>query len=163
MLTEPWLRGTIPGLHPVAAHLVYTFEQCREEIALHTLGLTGIWSPHPPLAAAGFHLAHIAGSVNRLTTYLRGEQLTAWQLARLKAEKTPGPSLTELLGAMDTEFVATETLVRDIHPSTYSDPRYVGRQQLPTTVGGLIIHMSEHSQRHLGQAILTVKLSSRFT
>ena len=158
-LPEPWLRGPIPNLHPVAAHLIYTFTQCREEIALRTLSLADIWTAHPPLAPLGFHLAHIAGSVNRLTTYITGVQLTPGQLGRLKAEKTPGPSLTELLAAIDTEFVLTEELVRGIHPDTYADARYVGRQQLPTTVGGLIIHLAEHTQRHLGQAILTAKLS----
>ncbi len=29
---------------------------------------------------------------------------------------------------------------------------------LPTSVGGLIIHLAEHTQRRLGQAILTAKL-----
>ena len=157
-MIEPWLRGPIPGLHPVAAHLIYTFTQCREEIAKATVSLSNVWAAHPPLAPLGFHLAHLAGSVNRLTTYLRGEQLLDEQLARLKAESTPGPTLTELLAAIDDEFVATEALVRAIDPATYTEPRYVGRQKLPTTVAGLIIHLSEHTQRHLGQAILTAKL-----
>ena len=157
--TEPWLRGPIEGLPPIAAHLIYTFTQCREEIALHTVGLTDVWRAHPPLAPVGFHLAHIAGSVSRLTTYLRGEQLQPAQLVRLKEEKIPGRTLTELLSAMDDEFLATEVLVRGIGAGTYTEPRYVGRQLLPTTVGGLIIHLSEHTQRHLGQAILTAKLA----
>lgn len=158
-MTEPWLRGPLPDLHPIAAHLLYTFTQCREEIALHTPGVPDIWKPLGPISALGFHLAHLAGSVNRLTTYLRGDQLDAQQIARLKAENTPGPSLAELLTTLDVELLETETLVRRIHPDTYLDPRYVGRQQLPTTVAGLIIHLSEHTQRHLGQAILTAKLS----
>ena len=158
-MTEQWLRGPLPGLHPVAAHVFYTFAQCREEIALHSLGVPDIWKKLDPIAPLGFHLAHIAGSVNRLTTYLRGEQLTADQIARLKSENTPGATLTDLLAAMDAEFVATETLVRSVDPKTYEEPRAVGRQQLPTTVGGLIVHLAEHTQRHLGQAILTAKLS----
>lgn len=152
-LPEPWLRGPLPGLHPVAAHLIYTFTQCREELAGQTLGITDMWS-----SALGFHLAHIAGSVNRLTTYLKGAQLTAAQLARLKAEAEPGATLAELLQAIDEEFVATEAVVRAIHPDTYLEARTVGRQRLPTTVGGLIIHLSEHTQRHLGQAVLIAKL-----
>lgn len=155
---EPWLRGPIPGLHPVAAHLIYTFTQCREELALHTVGVTEVWTAPPPLAPLGFHLAHIAGSVNRLTKYLAGQQLEPADITRLKAESTPGATLTELLELIDAEFVATEDLVRSLPVGTYVAPRYVGRQQLPTTVGGLIIHLSEHTQRHLGQAILTAKL-----
>jgi len=33
----------------------------------------------------------------------------------------------------------------------------VGRRKLPTTVVGLLIHLAEHTQRHLGQAITTAK------
>ena len=62
------------------------------------------------------------------------------------------------MAAIDTEFAITEDLVRGIHPDTYPEPRLVGRQQLPTSVGGLIIHIAEHTQRHLGQAIITAKL-----
>jgi uncharacterized damage-inducible protein DinB len=156
-MTEPWLRGPIAELHPVAAHVLYTFTQCREEIATHTVGLTDVWKRPEPLNAVGFHLAHIAGSVNRLTTYLRGEQLAADQIARLKSESVAGPSLTEL-AAIDAEFMATEAVVRAIDPASYLEPRYVGRQQLPTTVGGLIVHIAEHTQRHLGQVVLTAKL-----
>jgi hypothetical protein len=29
---------------------------------------------------------------------------------------------------------------------------------LPSTVGGLIIHCAEHTQRHIGQAITTAKV-----
>jgi hypothetical protein len=157
-MTEPWLRGPIADLHPVAAHLLYTFTQCREELTTHTAGIADIWKKPEPLSALGFHLAHIAGSVNRLTTYLRGEQLTSEQLQRLKSEDLPGPTLTGLLTNLETEFAATEAVVRAIDPAAYLEPRYVGRQQLPTTVGGLIVHLSEHTQRHLGQAILTAKL-----
>ena len=53
-----------------------------------------------PIASLGFHLAHIAGSVNRLATYLRGEQLTAEQIAQMKGEGTSHLTLTELLGAI---------------------------------------------------------------
>ncbi|MBY0505953.1 MAG: DinB family protein [Bryobacteraceae bacterium] len=155
-MTEPWLRGPIADLHPVAAHLIYTFTQAREELALRPMD---VWAPVGPIAPVGFHLAHIAGSVNRLTTYLRGEQLTPEQMARLQAESTPGPTWAELLAAMEVEFAATEALVRTISPETYPEPRYVGRKRLPTTAGGLIIHMAEHTQRHTGQALLTVKLA----
>lgn len=159
MPTEPWLRGPIAGLHPVAAHLSYTFTQTREELVLHTDGVTDPWKKLNGIPSLGFHLAHLAGSVNRLTTYLRGEQLTEEQIARLKSESTPGATLTELLGTLDVELMESETFVRRIDPVTYLEPRFVGRQHLPTTVCGLIVHLAEHTQRHLGQAILTAKLS----
>jgi hypothetical protein len=36
--------------------------------------------------------------------------------------------------------------------------RTVGERQLPTTLGGLLVHVADHTQRHVGQAITTAKL-----
>jgi DinB superfamily len=158
---EPWLRGTIEGLHPAAAHLLYTFEQAREELVLFCgdFSVEDLWRrPHASVAPVGFQLRHIAGSVDRLTTYLRGEQLDAGQLAVMRQELVAGPGFAELMPALDHEFVRTEAVVRSIAPESYFERRVVGRKQLPTSVGGLIVHISEHTQRHLGQAVLTAKL-----
>lgn len=158
---EPWLRGPIDGLHPAAAHLLYTFEQAREELPKFCAALTmeKIWrSPSDGVASVGFHLRHIAGSVDRLTTYLQGDQLSQTQVAGLRSEHEPGPSFADLMESLEVEFRRTETIVRAVSPTTYQEQRVVGRKQLPTTVGGLIVHLSEHTQRHLGQAVLTAKL-----
>jgi len=34
----------------------------------------------------------------------------------------------------------------------------VGKKRLPATVGGLLVHIAEHTQRHVGQAITTAKI-----
>jgi len=47
--------------------------------------------------------------------------------------------------------------LRQIDPETLYEARGVGRKALPTTVIGLIVHLAEHTQRHLGQAITTIK------
>ena len=158
---EPWLRGTIEGLHPAAAHLLYTFEQAREELAQFCSPLTvdEIWrSPGAGVASVGFQMRHIAGSIDRLTTYLRGGQLSEEQLAALRGEQEPGAGFDELMESLEVEFQRTEAVVRAIAPASYEERRLVGRKQLPTSVGGLIVHISEHTQRHLGQAVLTSKL-----
>jgi len=36
--------------------------------------------------------------------------------------------------------------------------RGVGRKQLPTSVGGLLVHVADHTQRHVGQAVTTTKI-----
>jgi hypothetical protein len=109
----------------------------------------------PPL---GFHLRHIAGSVERLTTYLMDEQLTMEQIAAMKAENTPGARLKDLLAGVDASLSASEARLRTIDPSKLHEPRYIGRKRLPSTVLGLLVHIAEHTQRHLGQAITTSKL-----
>ena len=41
----------------------------------------------------------------------------------------------------------------------YLEPREIGRKKLPTTVIGLLTHIAEHTQRHVGQAISASKLA----
>jgi len=152
---EPWLRGPIPGVDPLIAPLLYSFQQAREDLAQHTEGFTPaqIWS-----GSLGFHIRHIAGSTNRLITYLEGKQLTENQLAALEAEHQPGASREELLAEIDMSFRHAESIVRTLNPATLADPRAVGRKHLPTTVIGLLTHIAEHTQRHVGQAISAAKL-----
>lgn len=160
-MTEPWLRGPLDNLHPVASHLLYTFQQAREELARFTEGVTDaqLWrEPAPGLASLGFHLRHIAGSIDRLATYLGGGLLNDEQMQFLRSEATPGATLAELLADLESVVAKVEQQVRAIPVDRYLDVRGVGRKALPTTVAGLIIHLSEHTQRHLGQAILTAKL-----
>jgi uncharacterized damage-inducible protein DinB len=157
---EPWMRGPLPGVDPLVMPLFFSFTQVREDLARHTAGVTTdqLWQRVGALPSLGFHLRHIAGSVDRLATYLMNEQLTPEQLVFLKEEMTPGATLGELLTAIDETLRATESRLRSIDPATIHDPRYIGRKRLPTTVLGLLVHIAEHTQRHLGQAITTTKL-----
>jgi hypothetical protein len=77
-MQEPWLRGPIAGVSPLIAPVLYSFEQAREDLATHTAGLTiaQIWARPAGLPSVGFQLRHIAGSVDRLVTYLSGRQLS---------------------------------------------------------------------------------------
>lgn len=167
--TEPWLRGPLDGVHPLVAPTLHAFAQAREDLARWTQGLTQaeIWSRPQGLAPVGFHLRHIAGSVDRLTTYLRGEQLTPEQLAALPHEMDPGPgpgrssSLHELLAEVDAALRNAETVIRALDPALLSELRTVGRKRLPTTAVGLVVHLAEHTQRHVGELIITAKLSKR--
>jgi hypothetical protein len=107
----------------------------------------------------GFHLRHIAGSVDRLTTYLEGWPLDVPQIAALAAEMEPGADLEELLADVDRALWRAEEVIRGIDPATFDEPRWVGRKRLPTTVIGLLVHIAEHTQRHLGQAIAAAQLA----
>ncbi len=159
-LPEPWLRGQRLDADPVIAAVLHALQQAREDLYRFTesLSYAEIWSCPHQLASVGFHLRHIAGSVDRLTTYLSGGPLTEAQIASLAFEKTPGASREELLSGLDASFTRFEETVRSIDPATFFDTRFVGRQRLPTTVVGLLIHIAEHTQRHVGQAITTCKL-----
>jgi uncharacterized damage-inducible protein DinB len=161
-MQEPWLRGPLPGVNPALAPLLHSFQQAREDLARHTEGLTAeqIWARPFGLGSVGFHVRHIAGSTDRLMTYLKGGQLDESQMAELRAEEQPGgPSREELLANLDRVFDAAEATVRAMDPATLPDPRAVGRQRLPTTVAGLLTHIAEHTQRHVGQAISAARLA----
>jgi hypothetical protein len=160
-MPEPWLRGPIPGISPLIAPVLCAFQQAREDLAKHSGGLTGdqLWARPFGLAPVGFHLRHIAGSVDRLTTYLLGAQLNEAQMTALRTELEPGASLGELLVQVNEALAQAEERIKSIGPATLTEPRAVGRQQLPTTVMGLLVHIAEHTQRHVGQAIGAAKLS----
>ncbi len=157
---EPWLRGPIEGVQPLIAPIFYTFTQVREDLAKHTQGLTReqIWQKVNGAASLGFHIKHIAGSVDRLTTYALGGQLDEKQMQFLRAEGEDGAEVSELLQLLDTVLQGSEERLRQIDPATLYETRAVGRKALPTTVLGLIVHLSEHTQRHLGQAMTTIKM-----
>jgi len=157
---EPWLRGPIPDVHPALAPVLHSFTQVREDLALHTAGLSTdhLWRRVGAVPALGFQLRHIAGSVDRLVTYLSGEQLSPAQIGALKSEAVPGAPLEELLAAVNAALAAAAARVRSIDPASLYEARFVGKKLLPTTVIGLLVHVAEHTQRHLGQAITTAKL-----
>jgi uncharacterized damage-inducible protein DinB len=159
---EPWLRGPISGVHPLLAPILYSFQQAREDLDRCTEPLTAaeLWATPYGFGSVGFHLRHIAGSTDRLMTYLQGRHLTAEQLASLAAEAEPAAlGRDQLLRAMDQAFRHAEAVVRALDPSTLAEPRTVGRRHLPTTVAGLLTHIAEHTQRHAGQAISAAKLA----
>jgi uncharacterized damage-inducible protein DinB len=162
-LPEPWLRGPLPGVHPLTAPILFTFQQAREDLARYTESLTHeqIWATPHGFGSVGFHLRHIAGSTDRLMTYLQGGSLSEAQMETLQTEHEPaGAGRDELLALVDRVFRDAEAMVRAIDPSTLAEPRTVGRKHLPTTVIGLLTHIAEHTQRHVGQAIGAAKLAA---
>src|ERR1700689_253663 len=146
---EPWLRGPLAGVHSLLAPTLYAFAQAREDLVQWTEGLTDdeIWLQPHGVASVGFQLRHIAGSVERLTTYLRGEQLTPQQLIAIPHEMDPGPGRLTLLAGVNEALQQCEQVIRTLDPAILTDSRSVGRRRLPTTVIGLVVHLAEHTQR----------------
>jgi uncharacterized damage-inducible protein DinB len=160
-MTEPWLRGPLDGVEPHLMPVFHSFAQVREDLALHTAGLTAerVWTRTGALPSLGFHLRHIAHSVDRLVTYLCGKELTPAQIDSLKQEAVPGATLDELLAQVDEQLREAENRLRTIPAASLYDARWVGKKRLPTSVLGLLVHIAEHTQRHLGQAITSAKLA----
>lgn len=145
---EPWLRELELGLHPALAQLLFSLQQVREDVFKHTRGLSGA-----PPASLSFHLRHLAGSIDRLSTYLAGQQLNPTQLAELTEEHSGGRTLQELLERVEGSLQKAEEVIRSLDPEQFAAPRYIGRQRIRTSAIGLAIHIAEHAQRHTGQII----------
>jgi len=160
-LPEPWLRGPLPEVDPLLAPVLRSFQQASEDLGKHTEGLTTeqVWASPHGLAPLGFHLRHIAGSIDRLATYLVGRQPDDRQMAAMRCEMEPGPSRDELLATIDAAMARAGEMIRAIDAGKLAEPRSVGRRQLPTTVIGLLVHIAEHTQRHVGQAIAAARLA----
>ena len=162
-LPEVWLRGRVPNTPPRLQPVAHALLQCREELTAATAGLTPeqIWTRPGGAASIGFHVRHAAGSLDRLFTYARDEQLSPSQLAALAGEQEPdvAPDIgARLLAAFDAAVERALDQLRSTDESTMLDARRVGRAQLPSTVIGLLFHAAEHTPRHAGQVATTVQM-----
>lgn len=159
---EPWMRGPVEGVDPLTCPALYAIQHVREDIAKWTEGLTAaqLWTSVQGLAPVGFHVRHIAGSTDRLLTYLQGGSLSEDQMRHLKSEDdwSLGSDRATLLAELEEALGKAEAVVRALDPSTLAEPRAIGRKKLPTTVAGLLQHVGEHAMRHVGEAIITAKV-----
>lgn len=157
---EPWLRGRLESVPLAVMPLFFCFANVREDLLRHVANLRAdeIWNKAGTNAPLGFHLRHISGSVDRLLTYLEGGRLTEEQLEFLRRESEPGASFDQLYADLDRQLTDAEWRLLELDTSNLHAVRYVGRARLEVTFLGLLVHIAEHTQRHLGQAITTAKL-----
>ena len=120
-----------------------------------------LWERPGGVASPGFHLQHLAGVLDRLLTYARDQALDHAQLEDLAAEGTPieGQStVAELLNRFNIRIDRALDQIAQTPEETLTQTRHVGRARLPSTVAGLLFHAAEHTQRHNGQLLVTVRV-----
>jgi uncharacterized damage-inducible protein DinB len=157
---EPWLRGTHADVRAVGRAVLHALELGLDDLAKWTAGLSDAEVHAQPLGlpTAAFHLRHIARSVDRILSYAEGNQLTAEQLTALKAEQAGDETLAELLAEVEASFSNAAERIRVLATADFDTFRSVGRKQLPTSIGGALIHVADHTQRHVGQVVTTAKV-----
>ena len=157
---EPWLRGTHADVPAVARAVLHAFDLALDDITKWTEGLTDVEAQAQPLGLSpvAFHLKHIARSVDRLLTYAAGGQISTHQLTRLKAEQSGSETLALLLAEVETSFSNAADRVRVLATADFNTFRGVGRKQLPTSIGGALVHVADHTMRHVGQVVTTAKV-----
>jgi uncharacterized damage-inducible protein DinB len=160
---EVWLRGPVPGIQPSLQPVAHALLQVAEDLPplLGDLTPEQLWTRPGRSGAIGFHLAHLTGSLDRLFTYARGEALNPEQLAVLTGERAlydTRPPIAELLAKLDQGMQRAMEQLRRTRPEELHEARLVGRQRLPSTTLGLLVHAAEHTARHAGQISTLLKV-----
>jgi len=157
---EPWLRGTHSEVPAVGRAVLHAFDLALDDLTKWTDSLTDAEVHAHPLGlpSIAFHLRHIARSTDRLLSYAEGNQLTAEQLTALKAEQVGEESLAALLCEVEVSFSNGADRAGVLATADFDTFRGVGRKQLPTTIGGALVHVADHTQRHVGQVVTTAKV-----
>jgi uncharacterized damage-inducible protein DinB len=160
---EVWLRGPVPGIDPVLQPVAHALLQIAEELppALERLSPEQLWARPGTSAPIAYHVAHLAGSLDRLFTYARGESLNAAQRQALIAEgaidKTR-PALDEIIRSLTATLRSAIEQLRHTSQGSLFETREVGRARLPATTLGLLVHGAEHSARHAGQILTLIRV-----
>lgn len=161
--TEWWQRGPIDGVPPVLQPVAHILLQVRESVGEMVAGLTEEqWNQRPGgVASPAFHVRHMAGVIDRLFTYARGQSLSAEQLASIPLEGSHLAigDVPRVLESLSAQVEAAVAQLRTTDVATLGDFRGIGRKQLPSTVIGCLVHGAEHAMRHVGQLSVTVRVS----
>jgi len=157
---EPWLRGTLKEVPAVHRAVLQALQMAEEDLQHWCAELKeGEFNARPAgIAPVAFHVRHIARSLDRLFTYAEGRQLNEEQMAALKTELAPSAIPTEVFKELREALELARTRIFAFDGAQLEASRTVGRELLPTTIGGLLVHIAEHTQRHVGQAITTAKV-----
>ena len=160
LMPEFWLRGTLRDVPAVHRGVLHALQLAQEDLEKWCRSLTEEQLKARPggLPPVAFHLRHIARSVDRLLTYAEGGQLGEQQVSALANELDAELSRDALFAELEVAFVRSADRVRALATADLAAERVVGKKQLPTTLGGLLVHVADHTQRHVGQAITTAKV-----
>ncbi|MDQ4120888.1 MAG: DinB family protein [Acidobacteriota bacterium] len=161
MAEEAWLSGKLEGFSPVmmpAAHALVQAKADLRQCVLY-LSIDELFERPGGAASVAFHLRHIAGSIDRLLTYSRGEELSERQFAELRAENSgETANAAELTQKAIAEIDNALAELKTVAPESLFEERFVGRKKLPTNVFGLLFHIAEHTARHVGQVVTTARI-----
>jgi uncharacterized damage-inducible protein DinB len=161
--SEPWLCGPLPGISRLTMPAAHALLQSRADLETHAARLTleQVWAEPGGAPSVGFHLRHIAGSIDRLLTYTAGRRLSEDQFRFLAVERiagTPPTEVKQLIAAAQSGVDQALAAIRDTPDAILFEARTVGRALLPTNLFGLLFHVAEHTQRHTGQLIATASI-----
>ena len=161
-LPEYWLRGPLPGMSSYLQPVAHALLQARQEVneLMKEFPVELLWEQPAGLASPAFHLQHLSGVLDRLFSYAKGQMLSTEQLQALKEEGVKNNLLTadKLVQIFNEQIDQSLKQLKATDEKTLIDFRAVGRAQLPSNVLGLLTHAAEHTMRHVGQLLVTVRV-----
>jgi uncharacterized damage-inducible protein DinB len=157
---EPWLRGTFAEVPAVVRAVLHSLELASEDVRRWCEPLHADELEVRPygLPSVGLQLRHIARSLDRLLTYAEGGALNRKQVSELQSEMESSGIREDLFREIETALRHSAARVGALKSKNLEEARAVGKLKLPSTTGGLLVHIAEHTQRHVGQAVTTAKL-----
>lgn len=159
---EVWLRGPIAEIPMLLQPVAHALLQAREEIEVLMIDFpdAGLFRKPAGMASVAFHLQHLSGVLDRLFTYAKAQHLSSNQLAFLESEGRNEECITvqQLVHAFKEQVNTSIEALKLVNETELLKVRGVGRSNLPSTMLGLYVHAAEHTMRHLGQLLVTVKV-----
>ncbi|MAG87172.1 MAG: metal-dependent hydrolase [Flavobacteriaceae bacterium] len=159
---EVWLRGELPGISTLLQPAAHALLQSKEEMFKYTEGFPEflLWKRPAGRASVGFHLQHITGVLDRMLTYAEEQQLSEKQFEYLRNEgaEIPEIKIDHLTQAFTEKVAQAIDIFKNTAEEKLTQKRTVGRKQLPSSLIGLYFHAAEHSQRHIGQMLVTISV-----
>ena len=154
------MRGTDTDVPAVGRAVLHALQLADEDLRKWCGNLSDVALNARPaeIAPVAFHIRHLARSIDRLLTYAEGRSLNDDQTARLRTELDPGATRDELFAELSAAIADAAPRVRALAATNLEESRTVGKKKLPTTLGGLLVHVADHTQRHVGQAITAAKV-----
>ncbi len=160
---EVWQRGLVENIPAMLQPVAHALLQAREELAeiMNNFPEGLLWEKPSGVASPAFHLQHLTGVLDRLFTYAREQALTDEQLYSLSIEGNKEKSLFDLATLLEQFNKQVDLSLNELSKTninTLTDKREIGRQKIPTTLIGLYVHAAEHTMRHIGQLMVTVRI-----
>ena len=157
---EVWLRGPLEYIPPLLQPIAHALLQSREEIneLMQDFPEELLWKNVAGMASPGFHLQHLTGVLDRLFIYAKSEVLNEQQLEYLSSEDKSTADLKTLLANFNNQVDIAIKQLSETNEKILTEVRGVGRAQIPSTVIGLLMHSAEHTMRHTGQLLVTVRV-----
>ncbi|TDN90462.1 DinB family protein [Salegentibacter sp. 24] len=161
-IPENWLRGKVPDISELLQPAAHALLQSKEEVGLYMRVFPNelLWEKPAGRASVGFHLQHLTRVIDRMLTYAKKEKLSEIQLQYLKNEGKPNNKISAefLVQNFKNKIDEAMDFLKNTPENIITEYRPVGRKELPSTVIGLLFHAAEHSQRHVGQLLVSLSV-----